>query len=74
MKEITVKMGTERNSMQFPSDATIGQAVENQNMRAILGYGDNIRALIFGVEQDMGTVAPAGSVITVETKANTKNS
>jgi hypothetical protein len=74
MKEIIVKMGTERASRQFPSDATIGDVVQDGNIRAILGYGDNVRALIMGVEQSMDTVAPAGSTITVETRANTKNS
>lgn len=74
MKEIIVKMGTERTSRQFPSDATIGDVVQNCNIRATLGYGDNVRALICGVEQSFETTAPAGSTITVETRANTKNS
>jgi hypothetical protein len=74
MKEIIVQMGTERHVRQFASDATIGDVVNDPNVKAVLGYGDNVRALILGVEQDFGTVAPAGSTIRVETKANTKNS
>ena len=73
MKEIIIVMGTERMSRQFPSDATIGDVVQDSNVKAVLGYGDNVRALIFGVEQDFGTDAPAGATIKVETKANTKN-
>lgn len=74
MKEIIVQMGTERHARQFASEATIGDVVNDPNVRAVLGYGDNVRALILGVEQDFGTVAPAGSTIRVETRANTKNS
>jgi len=73
MKEIIIQMGTERISRQFASEATVGQVVQDANVRSILGYGDNIRALILGVKQEFGTVAPAGSTIKVETKANTKN-
>ena len=74
MKEIIVQMGTERITRQFQSEATIEDVVTDPNVRAILGYGDNVRALILGVEQDMGIVAPAGCTIRVETRANTKNS
>jgi len=74
MKEIIIQMGTERITRQFPSDATIGTIVNDSNVRAMLGYGDNVRALILGVEQDFDTNAPAGCTIKVETRANTKNS
>jgi hypothetical protein len=73
MKEIIIQMGTERITRQYPSDATIGDVVGDPSVRAMLGYGDNVRALILGVEQEFGTVAPAGCTIRVETKANTKN-
>lgn len=73
MKEIIIQMGTERISRQFPSDATIGDVVQDTNVRAMLGYGDNVRALIMGVEQEFSTNAPAGATIKVETRANTKN-
>lgn len=74
MKSIIVQMGTERASRQFASDATIGDVVNDNNIRAELGYGDNVRALILGVEQEFSTIAPAGATIRVETRANTKNS
>jgi hypothetical protein len=73
MKEIIVVCGTDRASRQFPTDATVGDVVNDHNIRAILGYGDNVRALVGGVEIDFSTDAPAGATIRVETKANTKN-
>lgn len=73
MKEIVIQFGTDKYPRQFPSEATIGQVVNDPNVRAYHGYGDNVRALILGVEQDFNTPAPAGAVIKVETKANTKN-
>lgn len=73
MKEIIIQFGSDKFTRQFPSDATINQVVNDPNVRAYHGYGDNVRALILGVEQDGTTVAPSGCTIKVETRANTKN-
>jgi len=72
MKEIIIKCGSETYSRMFAQEATIGQIVNDPNVRSQLGYGDNVRALVSGVEQPLDTIVSAGTTIRVETRANTK--
>lgn len=74
MKNITVRCGSQSHTKSFEDDATIGQVVKNATMKAVLQHGDNVRAVICGVEQDANTIAPAGCEISVETRCNEKQS
>jgi len=40
--------------------------------KAALGFGDNTKALVDGIEQDRGTMIPTGATVRLETAANTK--
>jgi hypothetical protein len=40
--------------------------------KAALGYGDNTKALLNGIEQQRNTVIPDGATVRLETAANTK--
>lgn len=72
MKNVIIRLGTQTFPKQFNDEATIGEVVGNPSVKAVLGYGDNVRALIGGVEQDSGTVCPDNITVTVETKCNSK--
>ena len=72
MKNITVRFGTQAHTKQFSDDANLGTVVSSSSLKAILGYGDNVRVLIHGVEQDLGSVPPDNTSVTVETRCNSK--
>lgn len=72
MQTVTVRYGIETLTKSFTIPVTIGQLRCNQDIRAALGYGDNVKFLIDGVEQGDDVVVANGGVVVVETRANTK--
>ena len=72
MKNIIIKCGSMPFPKSFPASATVSEIINNASVKAVLGYGDNVRALINGVEQDMGLIVPDGTTISVETRCNSK--
>ncbi len=68
----TIRFGSEDITRPFPDGTTIAGVVSNPEIRMTLGYGDNVKALVAGVEQSLQAIAPDGGIIVVETKANDK--
>ncbi len=55
-----------------PEGTTIGQLIQDRELRITLGYGDNVRALVAGVEQSQQAIVPDGGTVVIETRANSK--
>ena len=72
MKKITVEYGVDSINKQVESGFTIGDLQESDSIKAALGFGDNTKALINGIEQNRQTVIPDGATVRIETAANTK--
>ena len=72
MKNITVKYGVDSITKQVESGLTFGDLQENDSIKGALGYGDNVKALVEGIEQNRNTVIPDGAIVRLETAANTK--
>jgi hypothetical protein len=72
MKTITVKYGVDSVTKQVESNVTFGDLQQGDAFKAALGFGDNVKALVNGIEQDMDTSIPDGAVVRLETAANTK--
>jgi len=72
MKNITIRYGSDTRTVTVDSNATIGDLIGNSTTRTILGYGDNVKALVSGVEQPNGAVPGDNTTITLETRANSK--
>lgn len=70
--QVTIRFGSDDVTVNRPEGTTIGQIVDDHELRVTLGYGDNVRALVAGVEQSMQAIAPDGATIVLETKANSK--
>ncbi|MGZ4961680.1 MAG: hypothetical protein ACXWC8_03905 [Limisphaerales bacterium] len=72
MKNITVQYGVDSINKQFDDHTTIGDIQDNDSLKAVLGFGDNTKALINGIEQSSDTVIPPNATVRLETAANTK--
>jgi len=72
MKTITVKYGVDQITKQVEDDFTFGDLQDSDQFKAALGFGDNTKALVDGIEQNRETVIPAGTTVRIETAANTK--
>ena len=72
MKNITVNYGLDSISKQVEDDFTFGDLQESDTFKAGLGFGDNTKTLVSGIEQNRDTVIPAGATVRIETAANTK--
>lgn len=68
----SVRYGLDSHTKNVSTAPTISQVVDDVNLRAILGYGDNVRVLVNGVEQRPDTIVPDGCTLVLETRANTK--
>lgn len=67
-----VQCGVDSHTKTVSVAPTISQVINDPNLRVVLGYGDNVRALINGVEQSLDTIVPDGCTVFIETRANTK--
>lgn len=72
MKSITIKYGADQHTTTVADGTSVGRVVQNSTTRAMLGYGDNVKALVSGVEQSMDTEVYDGMVVQLETRANSK--
>jgi hypothetical protein len=70
--KITVKYGMDEHKLESISPPTIQTIKQSDTLKAILGFGDNVRALIDGVEQPNGLLVPDGATVLLETTCNTK--
>lgn len=71
-QSVTIKFGIESVTKEFDVPVTIGQLRANQEVRAVLGYGDNVNLLIAGSVQSDNFIVPNNSVVVVENRANQK--
>jgi hypothetical protein len=72
MKKITVQYGVDSITKQVESDFTFGDLQDSDSFKGALGFGDNTKALVDGIEQERRTVIPEGATVRLETAANTK--
>ena len=72
MKNITVKYGVDQITKQVEAGFTFGDLQNSDTFKAALGFGDNTKALMDGIEQNRNTVIPPGATVRIETAANTK--
>ena len=72
MKTITVKYGVDEITKQVEADFTFGDLQGSDTFKAALGFGDNTKVLVDGIEQNRDTVIPANATVRIETAANTK--
>ena len=72
MKTITVQYGVDTITKQVDASMTFGDLQESDQFKAALGYGDNTKALVNGIEQSRSTIIPENATVRLETAANTK--
>ena len=72
MKTITARYGVDSVTKQVESSFTFGDLAESDTFKAALGFGDNVKTLVNGIEQDKETSIPDGATVRLETAANTK--
>lgn len=71
--EVTIRFGVGNGVVrQFRNGTTIGQALDDSNVRSALGFPSNVRALINRVEQNRNTRLTNGDVLDLETVGTSK--
>lgn len=68
---IVIKHGLQTAVRDFDRCPTVDEIKRDSSLRAELGYGDNVRALIGGIEQP-GYTPVSGGTVTIETASNQK--
>lgn len=74
MKKIIMKYGSETHAVTVAQGQTVAMLIADSTTMAVLGYGDNVKALVHGVEQPGDAVPSDGTTINLETKLNQKAS
>lgn len=69
---ITIIHGTKSLDRDLFLNATVGDILNDANLRAVFGYGSNVEGLIGGVVQDRSTRLRDGQTIVIQTRANSK--
>jgi hypothetical protein len=72
MIKVKLQYGVDTHNPTLPPGTTIGSVLRNASYKAILGYGDNVKALVNGVEQPDDAQVSDGITIVLETRANSK--
>lgn len=71
--QITVHYGIEQTEKFFSgNNISVGEVIGNSTIRAALGYGDNVKGLVSGVEQPHSSMLSDGDHLYIEVKANSK--
>lgn len=70
--QVNVKYGITTESKFVDNDTTVGQLKRDASLKAILGFKDNVRALLHGQELGDDTVVPEGATIVIEDRCNEK--
>lgn len=73
MINVNVRFG-ETIARTYPEGTTIGTVLQDRELKTVMGWGDNVKALVQGVEQPVTALAPDGATIVIETRANQKQS
>lgn len=74
MHQVKIRFGIDNITKSFQSAPTVGELKENDDIRATLGYGDNVKALVNGVEVGDDVTLGPGQEVVFETAANQKAS
>ena len=74
MKKLVIKYGSDTHAVTVPQTHTIAMLIADSTTRAVLGYGDNVKALVHGVEQGGDCIPADGTTLCLETKLNQKAS
>lgn len=69
-----VQFGTDNLPTQKPAGFTFGQLKRDSSLKMMLGFSDNVRALVNGVEMPDEAQVEAGTLVLLETKCNSKAS
>lgn len=70
---VTIRFGASNElSKAVPAGTTVGTILRDANVKAVLGFGDNVQAVVDGVVQRDTAPLDDGDVVTVETRANSK--
>lgn len=73
MITIRVRYGAANSvEKQFPDGTTVGAVIRSAQIKAALGYGDNVRPMIDRVAQSLDAPLANGDTIELESAANAK--
>lgn len=72
MKTVTVQYGIRELSAEFGDNTTAAMLINDQTMKAGLGYGDNVVLTEAGVQLSGATVISSGATYRIEPRANEK--
>jgi hypothetical protein len=72
MFKIFIRYGIQTEEMESNNPITVGAVKQSITLRAKLGYGDNVNALIEGVAMPDEAIVPTGETLVLETACNTK--
>lgn len=71
--QITIRFGSTNELTRTVNDRyTVGDVLNDSNIRAALGFGSNVQALVDGQVQNSSTRLEDGDLVVIETKANSK--
>lgn len=71
-QQVTVRFGLNSVTRAMPYGVTVGQVRQDPNIKASLGYSDNVKLLLNAVELPDSAVVPNGATLVVETRCNAK--
>lgn len=72
MVSVNVRFNSETYTRTYADNSTINDVLGDRDLKMAAGWGDNVRALVSGVEMPSTSVLSDGSTVVVETRANSK--
>lgn len=72
MITLTIRYGGQATAKQFAPGSTVSTLINDRDLKAELGYSDNVRVLVGGVEQPNNALLVDGGNVFIETRANSK--
>jgi hypothetical protein len=72
MIRITVTYGMQSVTVERPEGTTVGALVNDNNLKAVIGYGENVTPVVEGATVDLGYACEDGDEVILQARAATK--
>jgi hypothetical protein len=70
--QITIEHGMQSVTIDRPEGTTVGALIADPNIKAVVGYGENVTPIVAGAAVDTGYALAEGDTVTLQARAAVK--
>lgn len=72
MIQLTIEHGMQSVTVSRPEGTTVGNLISDPNIKAVVGFGENVTPIVEGASVDHAYVLEEGDTVTLQARAAVK--